>query len=95
MRYDIKVLDDLVKIGFVIRWEQRHEDWYGKPRDYNGRNISLASRFYTYQIDPAITPYLRRLTRKPKVRPKSTKQAEPIAVSYSSPLAWLRYRLGL
>ncbi len=93
MRYDIQILDKLVEVGLVDIRKNRMSDIYGRPSNYRGQNIRMASQFYTYTLDSSIADYLRAITKKPK---PMARQAQPRGqVVKSSPLGWLRDKLGI
>jgi len=73
MRYDIKMLDALEEAGFlgVRKTSMAYE--FGKPTDYKGRNITMATRYYTYRLDASTADYIREIGRLRKAQREQKK----------------------
>ena len=95
MRYDIKLLDQLVAAGLIEQRRERIADAYGEipPRKCKGNQISLWSFYHSYRLLPGLAHYLKPKPRQ-AARPRQAVKPLATVVHYDSPLDWLLVKVG-
>jgi hypothetical protein len=80
MRYDIECLEELAKVGLLLKRRRRISEWLNEPRpkNFNGQNVRFLTWYYTYELPDSVMGELNQAARAEKMR-----RTQPVKPQYT------------